>query len=62
MTEALKKFTWRREPVLYVALAIACLQVVAPVVAGDVSWVTVLQPLATLLIGFFLRGQVTPAK
>ena len=59
---SLKAFTWPREPVLYLTLLVAILNVVIQYLNGDVSWVQGLETLVILIGGFIARGQVTPTS
>lgn len=56
----LSEFTWRREPILYLALAIAVLNLVYAFLVGDVTLTDGIESLVALLVGFFGRGQVSP--
>ena len=58
---SLKGFTWRREPILYLALALAIGNLVYTGLTGDAAWDTVGESVVALLFGFFGRGQVSPA-
>lgn len=55
-----RQFTWQREPVLYVTLAIAILSVVANLLGGDIDGGDAIEAVVKLLLGFIVRGQVTP--
>lgn len=57
---SLKGFTWPREPVLYLTLIVAVLNVVIAYIQGDVTWVQGLESLSILVAGFIARGRVTP--
>lgn len=59
---SLRSFTWRREPVLYLALGIAVAQLVYQVWAGDLGSEDAIGLGLDLVLGFFLRGQVSPAR
>lgn len=56
----LSEFTWPREPVLYLTLLVAVLNVVIQFIAHDITWVQGLETLVILVGGFIARGQVTP--
>ena len=56
----LSEFTWPREPVLYLTLIVAILNVVIQFINGDVTWVQGLETLVLLVAGFIARGQVRP--
>ena len=56
----LSEFTWRREPILYLALAIAILNLVYAYLTGDLAMTDGVESLVALLVGFFGRGQVSP--
>lgn len=58
----LSEFTWRREPILYLALAVAIGNVILGVADGAIEWSVALESLVVLIVGFFGRGQVTPLK
>lgn len=58
----LRQFTWKREPVLYVTLAIAILSVVANVLGGDVDVGDGIEAAVKILLGFIVRGEVTPVR
>jgi hypothetical protein len=57
---SLKGFTWKREPALYVALAIAVLSVVGQVAAGETTWQLAVPVVVSLIGGFLVRGRVSP--
>ena len=57
---SLRDFTWPREPVLYLTLLVAVVNVVIAYIQGDVSWVQGIETLFVLISGFIARGQVTP--
>ena len=56
----LSEFTWPREPVLYLTLIVAVLNVAIQYIVGDLGWVQALESLSILVGGFIARGQVTP--
>lgn len=58
----LSEFTWRREPILWLALAVAVGNVVLAALGGDMEWSAALESLAVLIVGFFGRGQVSPVN
>lgn len=58
---SLSGFTWKREPILYLALALAIGNIVYNALTGDVTTADAVQSGIALLLGFFGRGQVTPA-
>jgi len=58
----LSEFTWKREPILYLALLVAVGNVVLTAWSGDAEWSTALESIAVLLLGFFGRGQVSPVS
>lgn len=55
----LSEFTWRREPILYLALLVAIGNVVLNAAGGTLEWAAA-ESIVVLLAGFFGRGQVTP--
>lgn len=55
-------FTWRREPVLYLTLITAAAGIVGDFAAGALDLETAIVAGVELLVGFFLRGQVSPAR
>lgn len=55
-------FTFRREPVLYLALAAALLMLIGDALTGDIAASTAIQSAVSLVVGFFARGQVSPAR
>ena len=57
---SLREFTWPREPVLYLTLLVAVLNVVIQMLAGDVTWVTAVETIIGLVLGFVARSQVSP--
>ena len=57
---SLRGFTWRREPVLYVALAVGLLNLVLSVLNGDVGTEDAIEWTVGAVAAFFVRGQVTP--
>ena len=57
----LLNFTWKREPVLYIALAVALLNIVSSWFDGGLVAVDALESGFALVWGFFTRGQVSPA-
>lgn len=57
---SLKGFTWKREPILYITLLVAILNVVITAMSGDLAWGQAGESIILLLFGFFGRGQVTP--
>ena len=57
---SLKGFTWPREPVLYLTLLVAIVNVVITGLTGDVTWFEAIESLVILVAGFVARGQVTP--
>ena len=57
---SLKEFTWPREPVLYLTLLVAILNIVISVITGEVSILTAIETLVGLIIGFIARGKVSP--
>ena len=57
---SLKGFTWPREPVLYLTLLVAVINVAIQYINGDVTWVQGLETLVILVGGFIARGQVSP--
>lgn len=57
---SLKGFTWPREPVLYLTLLVAVLNVVIQTLSGDVTWITAVESVIGLVLGFIARGQVAP--
>jgi hypothetical protein len=58
----LRQFTWKREPVLYVTLAIMVLQVVSSALQGDLAWVDAVESIVLLVFGFVARGEVKPFR
>lgn len=58
----LSQFTWRREPILYLALLVAIGNVALSAFGGEIEWATALESIAVLVAGFLGRGQVTPVK
>ncbi len=59
---SLKGFTFPKEPVLYLTLLVAIANIVISALSGDVSWVTAIETIIGILVGFFARGQVTPTS
>lgn len=59
---SLRGFTWNREPVLYVTLAVAILQVVVTIMTGDIALADGAMTIMTLVFGFIVRGEVTPTS
>lgn len=59
---SLSGFTWRREPILYLALLVAIGTLGLEVADGALEWPAALESLGILIVGFFGRGQVTPVK
>jgi len=57
---SLKGFTWPREPVLYLTLLVAVLNVVIQALSGDVTWITAVESVIGLVLGFVARSQVAP--
>lgn len=57
---SLKGFTWPKEPVLYLALIVAILNVVIQALSGDLSWFAAAESVFVLIMGFIARSQVTP--
>ena len=57
----LSEFTWRREPILYLALLVAVGNVVLNAAGGDIEWSAAAESLAVLVVGFFGRGKVSPS-
>ncbi len=55
-----KGFTWPREPVLYLTLLVAVVNVIIAYITGDVGWVEALESLVILIGGFIARGRVSP--
>lgn len=55
-------FTWRREPVLYLALLVAIGEVVVQIIGGDLDTGDGFEALFTLVVGFFARSQVSPVE
>ena len=55
-----KGFTWPKEPVLYLTLLVAVVNVVISLINGDVGWAQGLETVAVLVGGFIARGRVTP--
>jgi len=53
-------FTWPKEPVLYLTLLVAILNVAISLITGDVSWGEAIDTVIILIGGFVARGQVTP--
>ena len=53
-------FTWKREPILYITLAVAILNVIGTLLAGDVEFAQAIETIVLLVFGFFARGQVSP--
>lgn len=58
----LSEFTWKREPILYLALIVAIGNVIVTAAGGDLAWTAALESIAVLVLGFFGRGQVTPVS
>lgn len=59
---SLKDFTWPREPVLYLTLLVAILNVAIQALVGDLSWFAAAESVFVLVAGFIARGQVTPTS
>ena len=57
-----RNLTWQREPILWVALAVAVLQAVASGLSGDLAWADAIEAIVVLLFGFIARGQVVPVS
>ena len=55
-----KEFTWKREPILYLALFVAIGNIVLQAVNGDLTGFNAAESIFVLVLGFFGRGQVTP--
>ena len=56
------EFTWKREPALWIALAVAILSVVSGAVSGTADWGTAIESIVVLVAGFLVRGQVSPTS
>lgn len=59
---SIRAFTWRREPVLYITLIVAILNVVGAVLTGEVALVEATETIVLLIFGFIARGQVSPTS
>lgn len=59
---SLKGFTWPREPVLYLTLLVAIVNVIISVISGDADIVTAIESLGVIIAGFIARGRVTPVS
>ena len=57
----LSEFTWPREPILYLTLIVAILNVAIQFLTGDLSIWDGLESIGVLIAGFIGRGQVTPS-
>ncbi|HEX7098942.1 MAG TPA: hypothetical protein VF377_06850 [Acidimicrobiia bacterium] len=57
---SLKEFTWKREPILWLALILAIGQVVYQALGGAIGVEEAVQAIITLIFGFLGRGQVSP--
>lgn len=57
---SLKGFTWPKEPVLYLALLVAIVNVGISVINGEVGWPEALESAAIAIGAFIARGRVTP--
>lgn len=57
---SLSQFTWKREPILYLALALAAGKIVYDVMSGSLDLQAGVEAFVVLLFGFFGRGQVSP--
>lgn len=57
----LSEFTWKREPILYLALLVALGNVALSAAGGELAGQEVIESVAVLLVGFFGRGQVSPS-
>lgn len=57
---SLREFTWRREPILWLALVLAVGQVVYEALGGSIGVEEAVQAIITLIFGFLGRGQVSP--
>ena len=57
----LSEFTWKREPILYLALLVALGNVALSAAGGELAGQEVIESVAVLLVGFVGRGQVSPS-
>ena len=57
---SLKGFTWPREPVLYLTLVAAIINVIIQTIAGDVTYWVAIETAVGLVLAFIARGRVTP--
>ena len=57
---SLKGFTWPREPILYLTLAAAVINVVIQAIAGDVTYWVAVESAIGLVMAFIARGRVSP--
>ena len=57
---SLKGFTWPREPVLYLTLAAAVINIVIQAIAGDVTYWVAVESAVGLVLAFIARGRVSP--
>lgn len=57
---SLREFTWRREPILWLALVLAVGQVVYETLGGSIGVEEAVQAIITLIFGFLGRGKVSP--
>ena len=57
---SLRGFTWPREPILYLTLAGALLNVVIALLSGEIGSHAALESVLLLIGGFIGRAKVTP--
>ena len=56
----LSEFTWPREPVLYLTLIAAILNVVIQALTGDITWWVAGETGLGFVLAFIARSQVAP--
>ena len=56
----MQEWTFPKEPVMWLALLAAIINVVVGVLQGDQAWVQGIESIVGLVLAFFARSQVTP--
>lgn len=57
---SLTGFTWPREPVLYLTLVAAIINVIIQALVGDVTYWVGIETIIGLIMAFIARGRVSP--